>query len=75
MLIDGEAVTCNETGLAEFESLRSRRGDSAPSISWGSTGRDLPQRGTKIHRSGILSQYGEQQCSHQHGSGMIPHPR
>ena len=57
MLIDGEAVTCNETGLAEFESLRSRRGDSAPSISWGSTGRDLPQRGTKIHRSGILSQY------------------
>jgi bifunctional non-homologous end joining protein LigD len=26
-LIDGEAVTCNETGLAEFEGLRSRRGD------------------------------------------------
>jgi len=92
MLIDGEAVTCNETGLAEFESLRSRRGDSAPSISWSSTGRDLPQRGAKIHRSGILSQYsnristyqvidvidcknGEQQCSHHHGSGMIPHPR
>jgi type 1 fimbriae regulatory protein FimB/type 1 fimbriae regulatory protein FimE len=27
------------------------------SISWSSTGRDLPQRGAKIHRSGILSQY------------------
>jgi ATP-dependent DNA ligase len=26
-LLDGEAVTCNETGLAEFEVLRSRRGD------------------------------------------------
>jgi bifunctional non-homologous end joining protein LigD len=26
-LIDGEAVTCNETGLADFEGLRSRRGD------------------------------------------------
>src|SRR5262249_1123392 len=26
-LIDGEAVTCDETGLAEFEGLRSRRGD------------------------------------------------
>src|SRR5262249_37626266 len=26
-LIDGEAVACNETGLAEFEFLRSRRGD------------------------------------------------
>ena len=26
-LIDGEAVTCNETGLAEFEGLGSRRGD------------------------------------------------
>jgi ATP-dependent DNA ligase len=26
-LLDGEAVTCNETGLAEFEGLRSRRGD------------------------------------------------
>jgi len=26
-LIDGEAVTCNEDGLAEFEGLRSRRGD------------------------------------------------
>jgi len=26
-LIDGEAVTCNETGLAEFEGLRSHRGD------------------------------------------------
>ena len=26
-LIDGEAVACNETGLAEFEGLRSRRGD------------------------------------------------
>ena len=24
----GEAVTCNETGLAEFEGLRSRRGDA-----------------------------------------------
>src|SRR5262249_47890314 len=26
-LIDGEAVTCNEIGLAEFEGLRSRSGD------------------------------------------------
>jgi len=26
-LTDGEAVTCNETGLAEFDGLRSRRGD------------------------------------------------
>jgi len=26
-LIDGEAVTCSETGLAEFDGLRSRRGD------------------------------------------------
>jgi bifunctional non-homologous end joining protein LigD len=26
-LINGEAVTCDETGLAEFEGLRSRRGD------------------------------------------------
>jgi bifunctional non-homologous end joining protein LigD len=26
-LIDGEAVACTETGLAEFESLRARRGD------------------------------------------------
>src|SRR5947208_4889704 len=26
-LIDGEAVACNETGLAEFEGLRGRRGD------------------------------------------------
>jgi len=26
-LIDGEAVTCDETGLAEFEGPRSRRGD------------------------------------------------
>src|SRR2546421_2948292 len=26
-LIDGEAVTCSETGVAEFEGLRNRRGD------------------------------------------------
>ena len=26
-LIDGEAVTCSETGVAEFEGLRTRRGD------------------------------------------------
>jgi ATP-dependent DNA ligase len=26
-LIDGEAITCNDGGLAEFEGLRSRRGD------------------------------------------------
>ena len=26
-LIDGEAVACSETGLAEFEYLRGRRGD------------------------------------------------
>jgi bifunctional non-homologous end joining protein LigD len=26
-LLDGEAVTCNETGLAEFDGLRGRRGD------------------------------------------------
>jgi ATP-dependent DNA ligase len=26
-LIDGEAVACNETGPAEFEGLRGRRGD------------------------------------------------
>jgi len=26
-LLDGEAVTCNETGLADFDGLRSRRGD------------------------------------------------
>jgi ATP-dependent DNA ligase len=26
-LIDGEAVACTETGLAEFDALRGRRGD------------------------------------------------
>jgi len=26
-LIDGEAVTCNEAGLADFDGLRNRRGD------------------------------------------------
>src|SRR5262245_33306291 len=26
-LIDGEAVTCEDTGLAEFDALRGRRGD------------------------------------------------
>jgi ATP-dependent DNA ligase len=28
-LIDGEAITCAETGLAQFEVLRSRHGDAS----------------------------------------------